>query len=343
MMQFDASGNEDVNFDGDAGDGVHALRVPFLPNDNLPSLAKYLVELSDGSFVALALEEELQQNYVMKVEETSVGSGQFIVDVNFDSDEGDAILQLNLDSNVNSIDQTTTAKVQSLLVDSNDKVYAIGDVNISGLMSTGFIARIDTQLGSLDSSFASNTTKSSHWKEGVAIPANIITNNDWVCSDTNNQADIFDICDVTSFQNGYFAADGSLYISGLMSGPTVQSSVSNGINSVLLNYDLLQDDRAPEDNNSPVFTSTTSFNVSIFDATGYVVYTAQASDSDGDSLTYELVSDPMGFFQMDQQTGELSIIDANQLSVMTYTITVSVSDGLSTVTQDITVNIVNPA
>ena len=59
-------------------------------------------------------------------------------------------------------------------------------------------------------------------------------------------------------------------------------------------------------NAAPVFTSGTT--ASVAENTAGVVYTAEASDADGDALTFSLSGTDADLFTIDSATGEVSFI-----------------------------------
>ncbi|KPA09446.1 hemagglutinin/hemolysin-like protein, partial [Candidatus Magnetomorum sp. HK-1] len=96
-------------------------------------------------------------------------------------------------------------------------------------------------------------------------------------------------------------------------------------------------------NDLPVLTSGTSFSITENTAIGTTVHTVTATDADGDNLTYSLTTiDPSTpeSFAITESNGNIWI--SSNISFETsasYTLTVSVSDGVSTATQSISVTI----
>lgn len=92
-------------------------------------------------------------------------------------------------------------------------------------------------------------------------------------------------------------------------------------------------------NDAPVFTSTAETEATEDEAYSY---TAEASDADGDALTFSLQTKPAGM-TIDSETGVITWTPAN--GVETGAVTVAVTDGTATVTQSfvITVTAVNDA
>src|SRR6185369_5136061 len=65
--------------------------------------------------------------------------------------------------------------------------------------------------------------------------------------------------------------------------------------------------------------------------------TAQATDPEGDPLTYTLSSNPNGLFAIDASTGKVTVADSGNLTEGSYKITVEASDGHLTSHSDFTI------
>ena len=93
--------------------------------------------------------------------------------------------------------------------------------------------------------------------------------------------------------------------------------------------------------NSPVFTSGASAS---FDenATG-VVYTAAATDADGDTVTYSLSGTDAGLFSIDENTGEVTFNSAPDYEggQTSFDVTVTASDGTNATDQAVTITLNN--
>jgi hypothetical protein len=85
--------------------------------------------------------------------------------------------------------------------------------------------------------------------------------------------------------------------------------------------------------NSPVFTSSASFNI---DENLTAITTVTATDADGDSLNYSISGSDLAI----NSAGELTFISAPDYETTTsYSATVTATDGTNSATQNITVNI----
>lgn len=83
---------------------------------------------------------------------------------------------------------------------------------------------------------------------------------------------------------------------------------------------------------------------------GTTIWTADANSNDGDTLSYSL-SDPSGIFQINSTTGAVSVVNTEDIegdAADPYTLTVSVTDGLTATTAEVKVaakgdwKIINP-
>jgi hypothetical protein len=84
-------------------------------------------------------------------------------------------------------------------------------------------------------------------------------------------------------------------------------------------------------NNAPEADDLT-FQMSIDEVQGYEVGQVSASDLDDDALTYEIVTgNSLGIFGIDASSGQISILDPDQLVVTTYNLTIEVTDGYDAV------------
>ena len=101
-----------------------------------------------------------------------------------------------------------------------------------------------------------------------------------------------------------------------------------------------------DEEEAPEFTSAVS--ASVAENTSGTVYTAQATDPDGDTVTYSLSGADAGLFAIDASTGAVSFVaapdfenpgDANGDNV--YQISVTASDGTSSTTQDVSITVTN--
>ena len=95
---------------------------------------------------------------------------------------------------------------------------------------------------------------------------------------------------------------------------------------------------------APVFT--TDADVSIAENQTGMFHTVQATDADGDEVTYTITGgNEASLFEIDAQTGEISLAEGASLDldvdtpVTEYTLTVTASDGNNAPTQDITLTV----
>ncbi len=120
----------------------------------------------------------------------------------------------------------------------------------------------------------------------------------------------------------------------------VQVSVSDGTETVTQDLTVTVEDV----NELPIITSSPAFSISENTTT---VGTIIATDGDGDSLTYSIgVGVDSSLFAVDETTGDLTFINAPDFEAPTdtdtdnnYQVQVAVSDGIETVTQDLTVTV----
>ena len=100
--------------------------------------------------------------------------------------------------------------------------------------------------------------------------------------------------------------------------------------------------------NTPSFTSNASVSVAENQRVDSVVYTAMATDADGDDLSYSLSGTDAALFTIDSNTGAVSFIaspdfenpdDAGGNNV--YDITVTASDGDNSTNHDVTITVTN--
>ena len=103
-----------------------------------------------------------------------------------------------------------------------------------------------------------------------------------------------------------------------------------------------------ENDNDPIFTSDASASVAENQPTDSAVYTAQATDEDGDNLTYSLSGTDAARFTIDPATGAVSFIaspdfenpdDAGGNNV--YDITVTASDDDNSTDHDVAITVTN--
>ncbi len=96
--------------------------------------------------------------------------------------------------------------------------------------------------------------------------------------------------------------------------------------------------------NAQVFTSGNSANAAEDAGDATVLYTAATTDADttGEAITYSLADDAGGLFEIDTNTGEVTLVNGQSLDYETATshnITIRSSDGTNTTDQAVTVNV----
>ncbi|MDF2857287.1 MAG: calx-beta domain protein, partial [Neobacillus sp.] len=95
-------------------------------------------------------------------------------------------------------------------------------------------------------------------------------------------------------------------------------------------------------NNTPVL-SDISLTVDEGALSGTIVGTLPASDSDGDPLTYSILSgNTNNVFEMDASTGEIKVVESSLIDFETkqsYTLVIKVADGFDSTTANVTINV----
>ena len=103
-----------------------------------------------------------------------------------------------------------------------------------------------------------------------------------------------------------------------------------------------------ENDNDPIFTSGAAVSVAENQSADSVLYTAQATDEDGDALTYSLSGTDAARFTIDPTTGAVRFIaspdfenpdDAGGNNV--YDITVTASDGTNETEHNVAITVTN--
>ena len=120
-------------------------------------------------------------------------------------------------------------------------------------------------------------------------------------------------------------------------------AADDGSWSFIVNADVTLVDLPPDTGNAPVFTSGASATVVENQIAAYI---AQATDADGDPLTYSLSGTDAALFTIDATTGEVSFMTAPDFENPgdnggdnVYDITITVSDGLNDVTQSVAITV----
>ena len=95
-------------------------------------------------------------------------------------------------------------------------------------------------------------------------------------------------------------------------------------------------------NEAPVFDATAS----VTENTETVVYTPTVTDADGDPLTFTLSGTDAALFEIDEQTGAVTFIDAPDYEAPrdddgdnAYNIVITASDGTNSTTQAVTITV----
>ena len=122
-------------------------------------------------------------------------------------------------------------------------------------------------------------------------------------------------------------------------------TVSDGVNEVAVTITLNVIAVIPP-NEAPSITSATTVNVNVNEDTDGVIYTATASDTEGNSLSFSVSSGAdQDAFSIDSATGELSFTSAVDFEAPsdanadnTYEVTIEVSDGSDQLDLRVTVN-----
>lgn len=98
---------------------------------------------------------------------------------------------------------------------------------------------------------------------------------------------------------------------------------------------------SPSTNSAPQITSADSFSLSENTAKDSSVYTAVATDDDGDTITWSLVDDN-SIFSINADNGAVTVTDTSKLiaaNLANYKIQITASDGKASTTQVVTVNV----
>ena len=99
------------------------------------------------------------------------------------------------------------------------------------------------------------------------------------------------------------------------------------INDIVINHENV----APQITSEPIFSA---------DENQLTIGTVEAIDSNGDTISYEISGNDASLISINSSNGELQFISAPNYEVKnSYSATVSVTDGVDTTTQDITVNV----
>ena len=99
-----------------------------------------------------------------------------------------------------------------------------------------------------------------------------------------------------------------------------------------------------ENDEVPVFASGATATASVPENTEAAVYTPTVTDADGDPLTFSLSGTDAALFNIDEQTGAVTFIDAPDYEAPgdnTYNIVITASDGTNSTDQDVTITVTN--
>ncbi|WP_460593381.1 DUF4347 domain-containing protein, partial [Giesbergeria sinuosa] len=95
-------------------------------------------------------------------------------------------------------------------------------------------------------------------------------------------------------------------------------------------------------NDAPVYSSGSTGSVAENAATTTVVYTAVATDPDGDTITYTLLGTDAALFSINGSTGAVTLnASANYEAKSSYSISVLAQDGVTTTPKAVTINVTN--
>jgi hypothetical protein len=98
--------------------------------------------------------------------------------------------------------------------------------------------------------------------------------------------------------------------------------------------------------NAPLITTSTAIDVAESISDSDIIHTVayQDADSTADTFTYSLVSDPDSLFEIDSDTGEISLRNGSSLdfeTAISHNLVIAVSDGIHTTKQNLLINVAN--
>ncbi|MFZ9045341.1 MAG: FG-GAP-like repeat-containing protein, partial [Cyclobacteriaceae bacterium] len=149
---------------------------------------------------------------------------------------------------------------------------------------------------------------------------------------SGNEAGVFSIGQTTGV---IFLADKTNLDTALTTQFILDILISDGAlsDTAVVTIDILAE------NNAPVANSL-DFEITADAAHGTVVGQVEATDPDGDAVSYSIVSgNEQGIFEVAESSGEITIVKPDLLEARTYVLGVEVSDGLAATTIDITIEV----
>ncbi|WP_199237381.1 Ig-like domain-containing protein, partial [Azospirillum sp. TSH64] len=158
----------------------------------------------------------------------------------------------------------------------------------------------------------------------------------WYRADDNSGTNLTAISGATSANYTLSSSDGHKYLRVVVTANDGQGGTQTATSA----YTAIT-------NSAPVFTSSTSASLSIYDGTNAAVITAAASDAENDTRSYSLVSvnsvssgGDFAKFAIDGSTGALTAVNAANLTAGSYTVVVRADDGHGgTTDQTVTVTV----
>ena len=170
----------------------------------------------------------------------------------------------------------------------------------------------------------------------------------------NWQMDII-ATDIHGSNGGFMNADGSMiYFSeqtdyltsngGALNRDDVLLSTSdldgNGLNDIILTDGIRVHAYYNLGNNTPQITSLSNTYIEENTSTDTIIYDADATDPDGDALTYSVTGTDASYVEIDEDDGEVRLLNpADYETKDSYTFDITVSDGELSDTQTVTVNV----
>ena len=139
------------------------------------------------------------------------------------------------------------------------------------------------------------------------------------------------------FGDGGMRGDGGAFIL-----PILGLAAAAAVIAVAVSHDDDVPDVQPEpENQAPNITSAATANVQENTDANTVVYTAQATDPEGDNITFSLTGDDAGLFTINAATGEVRLIEAADFEARaSYNLTVVATDSEGNQdTQQVTLNV----
>ena len=304
-----------------------------------------LVAADQGSTIIYRVDVAENSNGTIHVA-TSIDSEQESLTYSLSGTDAD---DFNIDSSSGAISFVSTPDYENPTDENEDNVYELTFEVSDGTTTTVqelIITVTDVDEGSGEAPVITNTTTSTEVEENTVGTIYTATASDddgdaLTYSLSGADADDFSINETSGeinfnpapdFENPTDANTDNTY--------EVTLEVSDGTNTTTQDLTFTVTDDTDE---APVITSTNT-STEVEENTASTIYTATASDDDGDTLTYSLSGTDADDFTIDEDSGAISFnpapdfenpTDANTDN--TYEVTLEVSDGNSnTTTQDLT-------